>query len=339
MLRHFLALSAILVASSAIARDNIQIVGSSTVFPFAAQVAENFAKTSQFAAPIVEATGSGGGLKLFCSGLGDKYPDISNSSRQIKQSEITLCQKNGVSEIIEVLIGFDGIVLGHSVEVPPVSLTLQQLFASLAAQVPDSDGKLQPNPFTKWNDIDPALPDYEIKIYGPPPTSGTRDAFLELAMEIGASSYPSLKALKESDKKQFKAIAHSLREDGVFIEAGENDNLIINKLGSDPQAFGIFGYSFLEENDDKVAAVSINGISPEFEAIADGDYGLARALYFYVKKQHIGSVAGIAEYLEEFTSEKAWGEDGYLVDKGLIPLDDETRQITAQSVKNLETLQ
>ena len=339
MLRLFLALAFITAPLMAIARDNIQIVGSSTVFPFAAQVAENFAKTSNFQAPIVEATGSGGGLKLFCSGLGDKYPDITNASRQIKQSEIDLCQKNGVTEIMEVLIGFDGIVLGHSIEVPPVALTLRQLFASLAAQVPDANGNLQPNPFTKWNDIDPALPDYDIKIYGPPPTSGTRDAFLELAMEIGAADYPSLKALKETDKNQFKAIAHSLREDGVFIEAGENDNLIINKLNADPQAFGIFGYSFLEENDDKVAAVGINGIYPEFEAIVDGDYGLARALYFYVKKQHIGTVAGINEYLEEFTSEKAWGEDGYLVDKGLIPLDDEARQVTAESVKKLETLQ
>lgn len=314
------ALGLLIFAVSASARDNIQIVGSSTVFPFAAQVAENFTHTTAFASPVVESTGTGGGFKLFCSGLGDAYPDITNASRPIKPSEIELCTANSITDIVEVQIGYDGIVIGYNSSSPPFALTRQQIFAALAAQVPDADGSLQPNPHRTWSDISPNLPAFAIKIYGPPPTSGTRDAFLELVLETGAKLYPPLKALSESDKKHFREIAHSIREDGVFIEAGENDNLIINKLRADDSAFGIFGYSFLEENSDKVQAVSINGTVPEFEAIAEGSYPLVRPLFFYVKKQHIGTIPGLQKYLAEFTSDKAWGEEGYLTDEGLIPL-------------------
>ncbi|WP_299851774.1 substrate-binding domain-containing protein [uncultured Roseovarius sp.] len=326
------------IAAPAIARDQINIVGSSTVFPFSTTVAERFGKSTDFATPIVESTGSGGGLKLFCSGAGVDTPDITNASRRIKSSEVELCAENGVNDIVEVKIGFDGIVLANAVGDAPVELTLQEIFLALAKDVPSGEGETQPNPYTMWNEINPDLPAVKIEVLGPPPTSGTRDAFAELALEGGCKTFDWIKAMKKEDKSAYKSLCHTVREDGAYVEAGENDNLIVQKLEANPDAFGVFGYSFLEQNSDKVQGSLVGGVAPEFELIADGDYPIARSLYFYVKKDHVGVVPGIEEFLAEFTSEDAWGEDGYLADKGLIPLSDDERSDWAEKVKSLSPL-
>ncbi|MFK7996437.1 MAG: substrate-binding domain-containing protein [Granulosicoccus sp.] len=324
-------------ASNAFARDSISIVGSSTVYPFATVVAERFGKTTQFSTPKIEATGSGGGLKLFCSGIGVNTPDITNASRRIKASEYEMCQKNGVTDVVEVLIGFDGIAVANSVNAQQFDMTTKDLYLALAKMVPNPDGSesLVENTYTNWSEINPALPAIDIEVLGPPPTSGTRDAFAELAMEGGCKSFDFIKNM---EKEQFKSTCHTMREDGVYIEAGENDNLIVQKLEANPDALGIFGFSFLEQNDDKVQSSIINGYTAEFDAIADGDYSISRPLYFYVKAQHVGTVPGIEEYLAAFTSEQAWGDDGYLTDKGMIPLPEERRDEIAEQVKSLENL-
>jgi len=315
----FVSGMSLIAASPAVARDQIRIVGSSTVFPFATAVAEQFANGASFPAPVVESTGSGGGLKLFCSGVGTNTPDIANSSRRIKESELEACRANGVDGVIEVKIGFDGIVLASSKKGPTFELTQEQIFLALAKQVP-VNGKLVANPYKSWNDIDPKLPATKIEVLGPPPTSGTRDAFVELAMEGGASKIDMLAALAKSDKDAFTAAAHTLREDGAYIEAGENDNLIVQKLEANPNALGIFGFSFLDQNTDKLRGNPVGGVEPTFEKISSGEYGISRSLYFYVKKPHVNKVPGIVEYVAEFMSERAAGEEGYLADKGLIPL-------------------
>ena len=314
-------LAGIVMAATApaYAREQIRIVGSSTVFPFSTAVAENFGKATKFKTPVVESTGTGGGMKLFCAGVGDDTPDITNASRRIKASEFEACTKNGIG-ITEVKIGFDGIVLANAKSVARLELTRRQIFLALAKQVPGPDGTLIANPYKMWNQIDPALPAEKIEVLGPPPTSGTRDAFVELAMEGGAETFDSLKALKKTDAKAFAAVAQTLREDGAFIEAGENDNLIVQKLEANPKAVGIFGFSFLDQNADKLQGSVVDGAEPTFENIAAGDYSISRSLYFYVKQQHVDTVPGIKEFVAEFTSDRAWGDDGYLVDKGLIPL-------------------
>ncbi len=319
MIRKAIALSSLAffaLGGAAQARDQIHIVGSSTVFPFSTAVAEQFGKSTDFRTPVVESTGSGGGMKLFCAGVGLNHPDITNASRRIKKSEFETCTKNGIG-ITEVMIGFDGIVLANSKSGPSLELTKAQIFLALAKDVPDANGNLVPNPHMNWSDIDPSLPDVKIEVLGPPPTSGTRDAFVELAMEGGAKTFDAIKSL---DKGAFKAAAHSIREDGVYVEAGENDNLIVQKLQSNPNAVGIFGFSFLDQNIDKLKGSRVNGVEPTFENIASGDYGVSRSLFFYVKQQHVGVVPGIEAFLTEFTSDNAWGDEGYLVDKGLIPL-------------------
>ena len=321
-----LALTAsVALTDAAEARDQIRIVGSSTVFPFAAVVAEEFGKTTDNKTPVVESTGSGGGLKLFCAGVGVDYPDITNASRRIKLSEVDRCAKNGVTDITEVKFGFDGIVLANSKAIEPFSITLQQLFLALAKDVP-SDGGMVANPNQTWADVDASLPAVKIEVLGPPPTSGTRDAFVELAMEGGCKTFPDIKALKKQDKMAYKVLCHSIREDGAFVEAGENDNLIVQKLKANPSALGIFGYSFLDQNRDKVQGSTINGIAPDFDTIADGSYPVSRSMYFYVKKAHVGVIPGIEEYIATFTDEDAWGPYGYLADKGLIPLPDADRE-------------
>lgn len=321
-------------------RDYISIVGSSTVYPFSTVVAERFGKSSRFRTPKVESTGSGGGLKLFCAGVGDNTPDITNASRAIKSSEIDLCASNGVKDIVEVVIGYDGIVLANSRKAEQMTLSRKEIFLALAKKVPDPKGSqtLVDNPYKTWKDVNPALPNRAIEVLGPPPTSGTRDAFVELAMEGGCKAFPFIKAMKKQDKKKFKAVCHGMREDGAYVEAGENDNLIVQKLVANPAALGIFGYSFLEQNEDKVQGSIINGKEPTFDAIAEGDYPVSRSLYFYVKKAHIGVIPGIREYLAEFTSERAMGEDGYLADKGMIPMLDEEREEIIERVTNLTTL-
>ena len=310
------------------ARDTISIVGSSTVYPFATVVAEKFGKTTRFKTPKIESTGSGGGFKLFCGGVGVNYPDITNASRAVKSSELKKCMGNGVKEIVEIKIGYDGIVLANSKKATPLKLTRRDIFLALAKNVPDPSNpeKLIPNPYKTWKDVNPALPATSIEILGPPPTSGTRDAFVELAMEGGGKTFPFIRAMKKKDKKRYKKLCHTIREDGAYIEAGENDNLIVQKLQSNPSAVGIFGFSFLDQNSDVIQGSTIEGQEPTFEAIADGKYPISRPLFFYVKKAHVDVIPGIREYLDEFTSEKAWGPDGYLADKGMIPMPDEERK-------------
>jgi phosphate transport system substrate-binding protein len=330
-------LLSLLFVGAADADTAIRVVGSSTVYPFSTAVAERFGRTSDFATPIVESTGSGGGLKLFCAGVGGKTPDIANSSRRIKQSEVSLCAANGVTEIVEVKIGYDGIVLANAKTTSRYDLTSRQIFLALAREVP-VDGKLVPNPYVRWRDVDPKLPDVKIEVLGPPPTSGTRDAFVELAMRTGALTFESLAAIQKKDEKAFEAIAYAIREDGAYVEAGENDNLIVRKLEANPAALGIFGFSYLEQNEDRIHGSRIDGADPDFDQIAAGTYSISRPLYFYVKKAHVGRVAGLIEYITEFTSERAIGEDGYLVDKGLIPMPEEERTRVRESAAKLQPL-
>lgn len=323
------ALATLAFAAQAEARDQIRIVGSSTVFPFTSAVAEQFGKAGQFKTPVVESTGTGGGLKLFCAGVGVDHPDITGASRKIKDSEVAQCGKNGVKEITEVKIGFDGIVVANSKAGPKMSLTLAQLWTALAKQVPQ-DGKLVPNPYKNWSEIDASLPNERIEVLGPPPTSGTRDAFVELALDKGCEEFAEIAAL-EGDAK--KAACQSIREDGAFIEAGENDNLIVQKLEANPAAFGVFGYSFLDQNVDKLQGSVVNGTEPTFETISAGEYPVSRSMYVYVKNAHIGVIPGIQEFVAEYMSDKASGEEGYLVDKGLIPLpEDEHKEVMATAI-------
>jgi phosphate transport system substrate-binding protein len=320
-------------------RDYIYVVGSSTVYPFSTVVAERFGRSTEFKTPKVESTGSGGGLKLFCDGIGVDYPDIANSSRAIKQSEVDSCAANGVDEIIEVRIGYDGIVIANAYSAPAMSVSRTDIFLALAKQVPgENDGELIENPNVTWADVNPELPAVRIEVLGPPPTSGTRDAFVELAMEGGCKSVDWIKAMKDSDKNQYKSICHTIREDGVFVEAGENDNLIVQKLEANPNAFGIFGFSFLDQNGEKVKGAKVDGIEPTFDAIANGDYPVSRPLYFYAKKAHVDVIPGLRGFLREFSSERAWGEEGYLSDRGLIPMPEDERRVIASNVRNLTPL-
>jgi phosphate transport system substrate-binding protein len=345
------------VNSVAIARDHVEIVGSSTVYPFATVVAEQYGRKSG-STPKIESTGSGGGLKLFCNGMGANTPDITNASRRIKQSEIDKCAKNGIKDIVEVRVGYDGIVVANSKQGAKFDLTTQDLALALAKQIPGKDGKLIDNPYSKWSDVRKGLPNIAIEVLGPPPSSGTRDAFAELALEAGFKKYADYKKLRGSKdeaeikalmeklgipasafnkkgKKVFKKVAHALREDGKYIEMGENDNLIIQKLIANPNAVGVFGFSFLDQNADKIQGASINGKQPTFEAIADSSYPISRPLQFYVKKAHVGKIPGIEGYLAEFTSEKAFGEEGYLSEKGLIPMPKAERECNRAAATQL----
>lgn len=342
------------VASAA--RDYISIVGSSTVYPFATVVAERFGKSTNFKTPKIESTGSGGGLKLFCQGVGVTHPDITNASRRIKASEVKLCESNGVKDITEVLIGYDGIVIGNSKKSAQMELTRKDLFLALAKRIPNPDGSetLIDNPHKLWSDVNPALPATKIEVLGPPPTSGTRDAFAELAMEGGCKKFGWIKNLKKESKaekklgnkkaakalkKKYKGICHTVREDGPYIEAGENDNLIVQKLNANPNALGVFGFSFLDQNADQIQGSKVDGQEPTFESIADGSYPVSRPLYFYVKKAHVGTIPGMNEYLAEFTSEKAFGDEGYLTEKGMIPLPKAERAEVRAAATELKNLQ
>ncbi len=366
-----IAASSFTIANAA-GRDVVNIVGSSTVYPFATVVAERFGRSTDFKTPKIESTGSGGGLKLFCKGVGAETPDITNASRRIKKSEYDDCQKNGVTEIVEVLVGYDGIAVANSKESVQMELTRKDLYMALAKLVPGPDGKLIENPNKTWKDVNASLPAIKIEVLGPPPTSGTRDAFAELALGGGAKKIDDLKTLRgmKADKKDeilammnklglssglydelekkkgkapkgkdiFKAVAYAVREDGAYIEAGENDNLIVQKLVANPNAMGIFGFSFLEENGDKVHGSIIDGVEPSFDTIANGDYPVSRPLYFYIKKAHVGKIPGIKEYAETFASEQAMGEDGYLPEKGLIPLNKKELEKVQVDIKNMKPL-
>ncbi|MDH3519006.1 MAG: substrate-binding domain-containing protein [Myxococcales bacterium] len=323
---------------AAAARDQIRIVGSSTVYPFATVVAEELGRATSFKTPIIESTGTGGGLKLFCAGAGVDTPDITNASRRIKKSELDLCASHGVSAITEIKIGYDGIVLANSKKSPQMQLTLRQLFLALAKQVPAPNGDLIQNPHKTWKDVDASLPALPIEVLGPPPTSGTRDAFNELALEGGCNTFPDLKALAARDKSRYQAVCQSVREDGAYVEAGENDNLIVQKLVANPNAVGVFGFSFLDQNADVIQGASVGGVAPSFDAIAGGAYPVSRALYFYVKNAHVGSIPGMREYLAEFTSEQAIGDYGYLAERGLIPAPEAEREQARADAQHLAPL-
>ena len=309
--------------ANAQSRDQIAVVGSSTVYPFTTTVAEQFGRTGKFKTPKVESTGTGGGIKLFCNGIGPQFPDAVNASRAMKKGEFETCSKNGVNEIIEIKIGFDGLTIADAKSGAISSLTKEQVWKALAKQIPDASGKLINNPNKTWKDVDTKLPAIKIEVLGPPPTSGTRDSFHELFMEEGCPF---------ENKKQ----CHAIREDGTYIEAGENDNLIVQKLIANKNALGIFGYSFLEENADRVKALKINGIAPSFETISSAKYTAARPLFVYIKKAHIGVIPGLKEFAEEYVSNKAIGEEGYLSDRGLVSLDSSDLAKTRADVKSMK---
>ena len=359
-----LTLAGALNSTSALARDQISIVGSSTVFPFSTTVADTFGKKTKFKTPKVISTGSGGRIKLFCKGNGIDTPDITNASRRMKKKEWEKCNANGVKSITEALIGYDGIVLANAKTAPTFALTLKQIYLATAAMVPGKGGKLVKNPYKKWSDIDPSLPDDRIEIFGPPPTSGTRDAFEEIAMGKGAEGFEWIKELKHmkkgdpkiaeyakkygipaeflmkhgkptKGKNVFKKIAYTVREDGPYIEAGENDNAIVGQLEANTGAVGVFGFSYLDQNKARIKGAKVNGVQPTMDSIADHAYPVARSLYFYVKNSHVGSVPGIKEYIAEFMSDDATGEDGYCVDKGLIPLPEDMHEHMAAHVNAL----
>jgi phosphate transport system substrate-binding protein len=330
-----LATAGALLAGPAQARDQIRIVGSSTVYPFTTTVAEQFGKTSGMKTPVVESTGTGGGMKLFCAGVGENHPDATNASRAMKKSEFDDCQKNGAKDIVEIKIGFDGLTLAQSKQGAPLKLTLGQVFLAIAKEVPGADGKLVANPNKTWSDVDRSLPNTKIEVLGPPPTSGTRDSLHELFMEKGAEQIPALVALKKSDAKAFERAWKSLREDGAYVEAGENDNVIVQKLEANKNAFGIFGFSFLDENSAKLRGVALDGTEPTYENIAAGKYKGSRPLYVYIKKQHVGLVPGIDKFAAEYVSNKALGEDGYLAKKGLVTLPKQELETVRKNVTGM----
>jgi phosphate transport system substrate-binding protein len=301
------------------------------LFPFSAAAAEQFSARGRFKTPRVESTGTGGGFAIFCRGLGPGFPDISNASRQIKKGEFETCQKNGVTEVVEIKIGYDGIVIANSKAATPVTLTKQEVYDP-AKQA------FVPNPYTKWNEINPNLPAIKIDVMGPPPTSGTRDAFAELVMAKGAEQVPEMKALKEKDDKEFQKRALTLREDGAWKDSGENDSLIVQALSRSPEQFGVFGFSSFEENMDRLQAAPLNGVEPSAEAIIDGKYAASRSLYFYVKKANVGVVPGLQEFAMELLSDHAAGLRGYLRGRGMVPLHPDERAANFQIAKTLPAM-
>lgn len=317
------AVVALVLASAGVAsaRDQIKVTGSSTVFPYSQAAAEEFANKSGKPAPVVESVGTGGGFKAFCGGIGPDFADITGASRAIKESEVKLCADNGVTDITEALIGYDGLSIAVSrANATEWNLTEEHVFKALAAELPDGKGGFVANPNKKWSDIDASLPAIDIVAFGPPPTSGTRDAFVELVMHDGCSKLEGMADLKKADEKKWTEVCSRMRQDGPFVEAGENDNLIVQRLESDPNSVGIFGYSFLYENSDKLKGIHINGVEPTFDTIADGSYPVARPLFFYVKNAHRDVIPGMKEFLEEYVSDAALGADGYMAERGLTPL-------------------
>jgi len=329
-----IAASLISLPAVASARTQIRAVGSSTVYPFATAVAERLARANpSMQPPVIESTGTGGGMKLFCAGVGENFPDIENASRRIKASEIKLCAQNGVSQITEIQVGIDGIAFAEAASAPLGVLTQRDIYLALAKT---PFGK--PNKAKTWKDVNPKLPAIPIKVYGPPPTSGTRDAFGELIMTPPCEANASMAALKKSDEAKFKAICTGVREDGGYVEAGENDNLIVQKIEANPGTIGIFGYSYLEENAGRIKGIAINGIEPAYQTISSFKYPGARPLYIYVKNAHVRAIPAIKAYVAEFTKETTWGPNGYLVRRGMIAAPDAIRAKSAAIAKALTPL-
>ncbi|MCR9129499.1 MAG: substrate-binding domain-containing protein [Alphaproteobacteria bacterium] len=348
-------------------RQGLRIVGSSTVFPFSTTVAENFGAKTEYPTPVVESTGTGGGMNLFCAGVGLSFPDMTGASRGMKASEYQLCQDNGVTAITEIPIGFDGIIVGNASQSEAMDIAKEDLFLALVARTPmpidaageplvREDGRLREgasfsqvagfscetfvsNPFQRWSDVDSALPSSRIEVFGPPPTSGTRDAFVELGMFLGGQRIECLGEIAEADESRFEQIAGRIREDGAWVDSGENDNAIVQTLANAPSAFGIFGYSFLEQNGDRIQAASIDGVEPTYENIAEGVYPISRSMYVYVKNQHDGVVPGLRAFVEELTSEEAWGPFGYLAERGLIALPDARREAEREAARSLTPME
>jgi len=322
----FLAMAGLSVAGLAHAdggRDYVALVGSSTVFPFASAVAEHFGKANpKFKTPKVESTGTGGGIKLFCGGVGVQFPDIANASRRIKASELDACTANGVKDVVEVKVGYDGITIATKKGAPAFKLSRKDLYLALAKQVPDpkEPATLIANPYKTWSQVNKSLPNLPIQMFGPAPNHGTRDAFAELVMTNGCESFDSLKAMKEEDEKRFQKVCTQIREDGVWTDVSEDYALVLGKLQSNPNAVAVFTFSYLDQNGDKISAATIEGKTPTFESIADGSYPVSRPLFIYVKKAHVGVIPGIKEFVAEFLSDKAMGADGYLSDRGLITM-------------------
>ena len=321
------------VSGAAYARDQIRVVGSSTVFPYSQAVAEEYANASGGAAPIVESTGTGGGMKIFCQGIGEDQADVTGASRAMKMSEYELCTSNGVVDVTEIQLGYDGLSIAVSrANTYDWNLTEAQIFQALAAEV-EVDGAIVANPYTKWSEIDPALPDVPILAFGPPPTSGTRDAFVELAMHDGCATFPAIAAL-EGDRKN--DVCSRMRQDGPFVEAGENDNLIVQRIVADPNAMGIFGYSFLFENGDTLKAVKVEGIEPTFDTIADQSYDIARPIFMYIKNAHRGVIPGMNDFIAEYVSDAALGAGGYLTERGLTVLsEDLLKEMQARAMESV----
>lgn len=313
-------------------REGIWAAGSSTVFPFTTRVAENFSRSAGTAMPRVEALGTGGGIQAFCRGVGPHTPDVANASRRMKASEFDMCAMNGVAAIMEIKIGYDGLVVAIARSGPDLEFQGSDLYLALAKDVPGGDGFIA-NPNRSWDQVRPGLPSSRILVYGPPPTSGTRDSWLELAMAPSAKALPAMAGLAEAGGTDFEQRAHTLREDGAWVDSGENDNAIVQVLTRTPGSIGVFGYSFLEQNSDAVKAASVNGVYPTLETIASGDYPVSRSMFIYVKLDHIGMTPGLDRFLTEFVSDAAMGPGGYLQDRGLVPLSDAEMAAQRQAVQ------
>ena len=312
-------------------RDQIRAVGSSTVYPFAKAVSDSFASSNPgMKSPIIESTGTGAGMKLFCAGVGTQHPDIENASRRIKKSEYDDCVKNGVKDIVEVQVGLDGVAFAEASGGSGIPLTQVDIYKALAA---NPFGK--PNTAKTWKDVNPAFPAEPILVYGPPSTSGTRDALKELILVKGCDTDPAMKALKDSNKEQHEKICSEVRSDGAYVDSGENDNLIVQKLEANPKAIGIFGYSYLEENSDKLKGLTMGGVVPSYASIADFSYPGARPLYLYVKAAHLSAIKGLKEFVGEWA--KSWGKDGLLAKQGMVVAPDAVQAANA-SIASAMTL-
>jgi len=328
-------------AGQAQARDQIKIVGSSTVYPFSSYVAEALGSTTKFKTPVVESTGSGGGMKLFCAGDGLDTPDFTNASRRMKDKEFETCLKNGVKDITEMVVGYDGIAIAQSKDAKPLNLTREEMMLAVAAEVPSKDGShLVANPYHYWNEINAKLPHRKITIYGPPTSSGTRDAFEDMILKHLTKHMDVYTKLYHADEKKNKKYKkyHEIRQDGVYVPSGENDNLIVQKLTKDTEALGIFGYSYLAENSDRIGAATVEGVAPAPETVQDGSYPLSRSLYFYIKHSHIKQVPGMMEYANMFMGEQMIGDSGECIDIGLISLPKAQRDAYRANLKSLKKL-
>jgi phosphate transport system substrate-binding protein len=328
------AVMALTISGTAEARSQMRVVGSSTVFPFAKVVAERIARANpRLGTPIIESTGTGAGMKLFCAGVGERFPDVENASRRMKASEAKLCAQNGVKQITEIQVGLDGIAMATAKNTPLANLTTRDIYAALAKT---PWGK--PNRAKTWKDVNGKLPALPIRVYGPPPTSGTRDALGELIMTAGCETNASMAALKKADENKYKAICTGMREDGAFIQAGENDNLIVQKIEANPGTIGIFGYSYLEENQNRLKGIPINGVAPTYAAISSFKYPGARPLYIYIKNAHAGAIPAVRAFAAEFTKESAVGPNGYLLRAGLISAPNNIRARSQQAARSLSPL-